>query len=183
MRELRGFTEEKFWAVSERNDVTGCWIWRGRKSTTGYGLCVVNKKVERAHRVAYRLTRGDLDQHLCVCHRCDVKLCVNPMHLFAGTHQDNMRDAIKKGIIPCHGRDGRSKKYERVAQPRKPIPQKLGPPRMTKGRAKLQPHEVLEIRAACSVHGHNKCHIAKRYGVSRSRIYDILNGVTYRLVP
>jgi HNH endonuclease len=50
-----------------------------------------------AHRVAYVLTHGEIPDGVDVLHSCDFPPCVRPDHLFAGTHQDNMTDAMKKG--------------------------------------------------------------------------------------
>lgn len=72
---------------------TGCWFWLGFKNHLGYG--VLGK--DRAHRVAYKLFNGPIPKGLSVLHRCDVRSCVNPEHLWLGTQTDNMRDCAIKG--------------------------------------------------------------------------------------
>ena len=78
---------------------SGCWIWMGAWNGDGYG--VVSKTLTRdfqmAHRVFYTEHKGPIAEGLLVCHRCDTPQCVNPDHLFLGTHMDNMHDMIRKG--------------------------------------------------------------------------------------
>lgn len=95
---------EEFFAKVEFRD-NGCWIWRGKTWANGrYGVVTKlpkpNKSVS-AHRMAYQMFNGD-PVGMQVCHRCDVPLCVNPDHLFLGTSQDNMQDALKKGRLKIH---------------------------------------------------------------------------------
>ncbi len=84
--------EKKF--VPEPN--TGCWLWLGQPNTSGYGCFTFNKKNDKAHRVSYSIYRGEIPDGLYVCHSCDVRSCVNPDHLWIGTHADNMRDMYLK---------------------------------------------------------------------------------------
>jgi hypothetical protein len=76
---------------------SGCWIWTGSISPTGYGRITNNGNQHQAHRISYKIFNGEFDQSLFVCHKCDVRNCVNPNHLFLGTNQDNMIDMVKKG--------------------------------------------------------------------------------------
>lgn len=76
----------------------GCWMWSGKPDKDGYGVAKMRgRRVERAHRLAFRLFNGDVESSLMVCHSCDNPGCVNPSHLFVGTALDNKRDCVAKG--------------------------------------------------------------------------------------
>lgn len=74
----------------------GCWIWKGYLNHCGYGTA--HGKV-LAHRLAYSTFNGPIPPKLNVLHRCDVRCCVNPNHLFLGNQLDNMGDASRKGRL------------------------------------------------------------------------------------
>lgn len=69
-----------------------CWIFTGTLNGKGYG-CFSRTS---AHRASYKIFKGDITEGKFVCHKCDVKSCVNPDHLWLGTHEDNMLDMVKK---------------------------------------------------------------------------------------
>ncbi len=82
-----------------------CWLWTGRlQNRTNpehepYGMYKrrCSKKHGLAHRLSWELHHGAVPVGLCVLHRCDVRLCVNPAHLFLGTVKDNQQDMTRKG--------------------------------------------------------------------------------------
>jgi hypothetical protein len=99
--------EERFWAKVNKAEGLGpagdCWEWTAAKTTAQYGAFMKVKGVQiLAHRFSYELTHGDIgDRKLFVCHRCDNPACVNPAHLFLGSHQQNVDDKMSKGRHYC----------------------------------------------------------------------------------
>jgi hypothetical protein len=76
------------------NHSTHCWEWQGSK-VKGYGRLCVGKHYVTAHRLMWKCTHRET-QGLWVLHKCDNPCCVNPEHLFLGTHTDNMQDRTIK---------------------------------------------------------------------------------------
>lgn len=83
----------------ERRGDDECWLWIGSILKSGYGSLSINGKTCRAHTVAFELAKGPVPAGFEVCHTCDTPRCVNPAHLFAGTHAQNMRDMKVKGRV------------------------------------------------------------------------------------
>ena len=117
-------------------DDNGCWIWT--KGYAGgrhrYGLLrLPSGKGVTAHRLSYELHNGPIPVGMVVCHRCDVKGCCNPEHLFLGTPKENTLDALAKGLMPTGERHGGSKLTDKQAdairlgnEPAKPLAERLG---------------------------------------------------------
>ena len=75
---------------------TGCILWSGRSTVNGYGILNWQGRPWLAHRLAWTEVHGPIPPGLSVLHHCDVRSCINPDHLFLGTHADNMRDLREK---------------------------------------------------------------------------------------
>lgn len=135
---------------SEKYEVRGdCWIWAANKYLDGYGQIKFEGSPRRAHRVSYILYKGPIPEGMLVCHTCDTPLCVNPDHLWLGTHADNHADRNAKG------RQARGEN--------------------NMGGDKLTDESVREIKSLLS-EGVPQRKIARQYDVSQSLICDINRG-------
>lgn len=145
-------------AIPEPN--SGCLLWLDAVNQDGYGSVGINgtKRTTGAHRRTWFAINGPIPAGKCVCHKCDVRSCINPRHLFLDTHAGNMadRDAKKRG-----GSARRSG--------------------IRHGLAKLTEKDVLAIREMRSTGAFYK-DIAARFGVSISPVATILSGKTWKHV-
>ena len=156
-------TVAHFWS---KVDKTGaCWLWRGSVSRQGYGVIQLNKRQHRAHRIAYILTHGPIAEGLFVCHRCDVRNCIRPDHLFLGTASDNTRDMLAKG----RARTG----------PRPPEHCVRGE---RQGNARLTENEVRAIRRLYQSGRVTQGDLAEAFGVGRPAICSIVTDRNWRHV-
>ena len=88
-----------------KENENGCWIWQGVLRSKNdikrpYGVIHFKKGIGGmilAHRYFYEQKYGKIPKGMFACHKCDNPRCVNPDHIFIGTHTDNMRDKVKKG--------------------------------------------------------------------------------------
>lgn len=145
---------------SYRKEPTGCWLWTKSLQTNGYGkFAIAANKHALAHRLSYLIYHGDLPTGLDVCHRCDVRACVNPDHLFLGSRQENIEDASVKGRLRGGGRRGEDHHA-----------------------AKLSERDIPEIIRAIRS-GMSKEQCARQYGVSGCLIGFIVRGQAWKHVP
>ena len=131
-------------------DTRGCQIWRGPITDRGYGRFYFNYKHHRAHRAAWFFAHGDPGPTLEVCHTCDIPLCVNPQHLFLGTHEVNMADMHKK-------RRGASLTG------------------MLNGNHKLKDVEVLALRNDHRTGQLSQRALATKYSISQGQVWQIIH--------
>lgn len=144
--------EERFWEKVDIRDASECWEWLASKRNGGYGQFSVAGKTLRANRIAYEFFYGPFDESLFVLHKCDNPGCVNPAHLFLGSHRDNMRDMVEK---------------ERAASGE------------AHKKAELSTKDVLAIVELYNSGKHTHASIAELYTVEAPAIYKILNGRTW----
>ena len=89
----RGKPERRFWAKIDKNGPNDCWLWRAAKGGGGYGCFRRGGRKDGnipAHRFIYELLVGPIPKGLTIDHLCRNRLCVNPAHLEAVTHQVNI---------------------------------------------------------------------------------------------
>lgn len=147
--------EDKF--IPEPN--SGCWIWVGAVDSCRYARFGVMGKNCKASRISYRLYKCEEPGSLHVLHSCDVPECVNPDHLFLGTHQENMED-----------RDNKGRQWDRTGR--------LNPNAGSKNhKSKLKENDVRTIRSLIGRESYQS--LAARYGVSAGSIQKIANGTNW----
>lgn len=144
----------RFWENVNQNASNECWEWTGSKLSAGYGMLYIGNQMKLAHRYSYELHNGAIPQGMFCCHHCDNPSCVNPAHLFLGTHNDNMADMKSKGR------------------------QKHG-----NGKAKVTEAQVLEIRQKYARGGITHRELAAIYGVNREAISNIIQRKNWPHVP
>jgi hypothetical protein len=105
---------DRFMAKVSPEPNSGCWLWTAHTGTGGYGRLGTKDGPKDAHRLSYEFFCEPIPEDACVLHKCDVRSCVNPDHLFLGDRAANIADMIAKGRAN-RGR-GRSKLNEDAIQ-------------------------------------------------------------------
>jgi hypothetical protein len=172
---------------------TGCWLWERSCQSTGYGKLCHSRGTYLAHRASYTAFHGEVPPGMFVCHKCDVKSCVNPDHLFLGTHADNMRDMAAKGrasrAVFLESRPRGDNHYSRQTPERLARGERNGarqhPERRPRGErhglSKLTESAVRDIRSR-AVAGETCAQLARAYGVSVTPVWQVVKGKTWRHV-
>jgi len=154
--------QDRFWSkVNKLGPIhpvlkTRCWLWKAHTTAGGYGHFKMEGKYQHAHRVAFFLKHGrwPIPHGL---HKCDVRACCNPSHIFEGTHLDNMRDKIAKGRAHTGDHSGE-----------------------LNSSAKLTKAVVLKIRARYATKKVTQVQLASQFKVDQSQISHIVNGQHWR---
>lgn len=152
----------RFWENVVRTET--CWLWAGRLDKQGYGIIPQRKNdgtytPARAHRISWQLINGDIPSDKILCHKCNIRNCVNPQHLYIGTHTDNINDAIRAGTAnPVASLGSRN------------------------ASAKLTEELVKQMRLDYAQGGVRLKDLSKKYGVSISTAGKIINHKIWRHV-
>lgn len=163
---IRDSTVKRFWNKVDKSGE--CWTWTASKNNKGYGQLMTEpgeifttKRPVLAHRMSWMIHFGAIPKDMEICHKCDNPQCVNPNHLFLGTHTDNMRDMIRKG------KGAMNQPNVMTVCPEK---RHWGE---RNGQAKLTASQVREIRIGFQI-GYSMNELGNMYGITRHAIGRIV---------
>lgn len=173
-------THIKFWSKVEKGQPDECWKWLDFPYPNGYGRMRTDDSIPMlAHRLSFLINFGYITKGLCVCHRCDNRICVNPAHLFLGTNQENSMDRHLKGRdakgeqITKNRNHASGLRHGRYTKPEKTI-------RGSRHhKAKIDEAQVVEIRLSSL----SQRKLAKIYGITQPVIGKIKRRELWKQVP
>jgi hypothetical protein len=157
-----------FSKVTNISDHNACWEWAAFR-VNGYGRFWMDGANIYAHRASWLIHNGTIPDNLRVLHRCDNRACVNPAHLFLGTHEDNMRDMVAKGRSASGDRSTARLYLEKQLRGE------------SHPRSKLTAEQVRSIRSLASS-GVMFTDIAVLFGVSRSTVSSIHRRISWKSI-
>ena len=145
----------RFWRKVDKRGPDDCWNWTAAKNHAGYGIfCFGGRSTSGlAHRFSYELRYGKIEEGLFCLHKCDNPACVNPNHIYLGTHIENARDRVIRGRS-CQDK-GEKNPFHKLTQA-----------------------QVDEIRASY-VYGSKDfgtIALSKKYGVVHQTIHNVVTG-------
>lgn len=179
---------ERFWScVDIPEDRSQCWLWT-KHTNYGYGYFNANYKNFRTHRVSYELHFGEIPHGLLILHKrnCTNRACVNPAHLYCGTHQDNADDTgslnrratgLKNGKYTMPEKTPRGKQHWSYTKPERTARGER------QGLSRLTEKQVLAIRSKYVPFKYGTPALAKEYSVTHKTIWHIVNYRTWKHVP
>lgn len=144
--------ETRFWSKVDKRGTEGCWVWNAALDGGGYGHFRIGGKSFRAHVMTLEASTGGHPSGMFACHHCDNPKCVNPAHLYWGTHQENMDDAVERKRTTWGGRNA---------------------------NAKVTEADVVAMRHAYAA-GVRTSELGLRYGIADHTVNSICLGTTWR---
>lgn len=164
MENETNFLDERFWDKVNKDgpvmydELGKCWEWTFRLSVKGYGQIHYKGRTRMCHRVSYEDKYGEIPKGIFCLHKCDNRKCVNPNHLFLGTHKDNMIDMKNKNRQSKEVRHYRYKLIE----------------------SKLDEDKIRQIKEKYKSGSITQRALAKEYNISQSIIFKVLNNIHFK---
>jgi hypothetical protein len=161
-KQTKPYNPLEMYLQAAKNEASGCWELHKVKNSSGYARVRKNGSYVYAHRESWEIANGRDAGNLCVCHKCDNPLCINPDHLFLGTLRENFEDMRKKGRNRCGDVKG-------IDHP----------------LAKLDETKVMEILSKWKPglprkkSPNSAKSLAKEYGVAHSLVHRIVTGQSW----
>jgi len=147
--------QKAVWLKAQTVPVGDCWNWSGGCHGVGYGCVPAKLHASRyAHRAMYELAVGPIPKGYYVLHTCDNRLCINPAHLWAGTHLENIKDMQAK------------QRHSGGSMPNESNPW-----------CKFSDEQIAAIRKARAL-GIGKRQIERDFGISETHFYRVVSGIS-----